>query len=149
MLRESRADYSRSRYTDVYLGVILAYSVECSRHKGIVLGRVAEYHYLCRPEAVVILGSLRGLHNDLTHHRHRVHIYARLGRAYVHRGAHVGGFRESFGYRFDKLPVACRKAFVHQRGISADIIHARTLSNSLEGLGEFHGALLCGSRDHR
>ena len=111
-LGESRSDNSGAGYADVYNAVRLARAVECTRHKRVILRGVAKHHQLCGADAVPVGGQLRAAAHHPAHHCDGIHIDARLGRAYVDRGADMLRHAQRLGDSLDKLPVAGGKALL-------------------------------------
>ena len=149
VLAERSAYNAGSGNAYVYLAVVLANTVECARHEGVILYCVAEYNDLCSAEVAVVLGSFRGVKYHLTHHSYCVHVDTSPCGADVDGGANVACFSESLRNGLDKLQVACGESLVDKRGVTAEIVYAGAVGSALERLRELHGAALARSGDHR
>ena len=130
--------HARAGHADVYHTVRLRNAVECARHEGVILHRVAEHDELCAAESAAIRRQARGLLHRLAHERHRVHVYARLCRAYVHARAHQLRLRQRLRDRTDEPHVRRGHALLHKRGKAADEVHARLRPRRVQCLCKRH-----------
>ena len=147
-LRESRSNHARTAYAYIHHTVGFADPVKRARHKGIVLRRVAEYNELCRAEAIVVSGQLGAFADDMTHFGNSVHIDSGFGGADIYRRTHPLRLGKRLRNALDKRVVARTEALMHQRGISAEEIHAHLLCRPVEGVGDLDGILVGTSRRH-
>ena len=121
--------------------------MKCASHERVILGCVAEHNELCRTDAVVVGGELGGLSDNLAHERDRVHVYARLCRAYIYARADMLGSRERLGYAVDECLVSGGEALLNECGISADEVDSDSLCRLFERECVFHRvAARCGGK---
>lgn len=146
-LLEGAADNAGTRYADIYHALRFAGAVKCASHERVILGCVAEHNELCRADAVVVGGELGGLSDNLAHERDRVHVYARLCRAYIYARADMLGSRERLGYAVDECLVSGGEALLNECGISADEVDSDSLRRLFERECVFHRvAARCGGK---
>ena len=139
MLFDGRPNHAGTGNAHVDDAVRLAGTVESAGHEGIVLGSVAEHHQLGGADALPVSSALGGLQNDAAHLFHGVHVDARLGGAYVYRGAHQFGLVQCLRDALDQSVVSGAKALVDQSGVAADEVDAHGVSGFVQGLGEADG----------
>ena len=147
-LGKRRANNAGTAHADIHHTVGFADSVERARHEGIVLRRVAEDNQLCRAEAVVVGGALGTFADDMPHLCHRVHIDACLGGADIDGGTDPFRLGKRLRNALNQRVIAGTEALMHQRGISAEEIHAHLLCRFIEGVGNFDGVLIGTRRRH-
>ena len=106
--------------------------MESTRHKGVILGNVRKHHQLCTAYRLLISGEICSFLDNAAHFSNSVHIYTRLGRRHVYRGADKVCFGKSVGDRLDKTRRICGKALLNQRAVAADKVYAESMRGSVK-----------------
>ena len=105
----------------------LAYAVECACHKGVILHSIGKYHQFRTAKAVVFLGDISGLFDDLAHFGYGIHIDTGLGRTHIDAGADISGLGHCLGNGIHQDPVALGTTLLHQSRKAANKVDAASL----------------------
>ena len=117
-------DDARTRHANIDHRFRLADAVKRAGHERIVFDRVGEADELGAGQAALIARALGSSLINRPTCAHRIHVDSGARGRHVHRRAKPFGGRQSFGNRIEKIAFDARAAFVDQRRVAADEIHA-------------------------
>ena len=133
-------------HVDHHIG--LAHAEVRARHEGHVLRNVGEHHQLGAAEAVTVAGGFGDIKDALAEQGHGIHIDAGARRGHVDGGADAVRGGEGFRQGIDKIALAGRDAFFHQRAEAAEEVDARVLGGFVEHLASPHHLIAGEGRAH-
>ena len=125
-------DNSRTGHADVNGALALGQSRKRARHKRVIVHGVAKHDELAAPERIDFARAIRKVFNYFTELADRVHVYAGLARRDVDRRTHNIRFGQRLRNSVQKFVFARSRALLHERGITADKVHAEVFARAVE-----------------
>ena len=142
-------DHAGAGNTHVDRRLRFAHAAERAGHEGIVLHGVGKDDELCAAQTIGIGGQFRRPFDNGAHIAHGVHVQTGLGAADIHRGAKPLGGGKHLGDGFQQTLVGVRRALLHQRGVSAEEIHAHFTRGAIQPVRDGAGIALADQADGR